>query len=90
MFVSLAAHVRQVAELIYGLRALGCTRTKGEDQTMCFLSDSFDIMGNAADLQASGDLPEVDVVKVRMTKLSGAVACSGSGSKYDPASQGQI
>lgn len=53
-----------MAELITGLEELGCTRTTGEDQTVCVLSDSFNQMGNAADLQASGDLPEVEVVKV--------------------------
>lgn len=56
---------RQVAELIAGLADLGCTRTMGEDQTVCVMSDSFDIFGNAAALQASGDLPQVEVVKVR-------------------------
>ncbi|CAN0353195.1 unnamed protein product, partial [Hapterophycus canaliculatus] len=53
----------QVAELIAGLQDLGCTRTTGEDQTVCVISDSFDQSGNAADLQASGDLPQVEVVK---------------------------
>lgn len=55
----------KVAELIAGLQELGCTRTTGEDQTVCVLSDSFDDLGNAADLEASGDLPPVDVVKVK-------------------------
>ena len=32
---------------------------------MCVMSDSFDTRGGAADLQASGDLPDVEVVKVR-------------------------
>ena len=54
----------QVAELISGLQDLGCTRTMGEDQTVCVLSDSFDIFGNALALQASGDLPQVEVVRV--------------------------
>eukprot|EP00904_Undaria_pinnatifida_P008988 jgi/Undpi1/5219/HiC_scaffold_2.g00501.m1 len=56
-----AAH--QVQELIDGLQELGCLRTKGEDQTLCVLSDSFDNNGGAAALQQSGDLPPVDVVK---------------------------
>ena len=55
---------QQVAELIAGLQELGCTRTTGEDQTVCVMSDSFDQLGNAEDLQASGDLPQVEVVKV--------------------------
>lgn len=57
--------VLQVAELIAGLQELGCTRTTGEDQTICILSDSFDYWGNAAVLQELGDLPQVEVVKVR-------------------------
>lgn len=57
--------VPQVAELITGLQELGCTRTTGEDQTVCVMTDSFDYLGNVADLQASGDLPQVEVVKVR-------------------------
>lgn len=54
----------QVDELIQGLQDLGCLRTRGEDQTLCVLSDSFDNKGDASSLQASGDLPPVDVVKV--------------------------
>ncbi len=57
-------NVRKVAELINGLQDLGCTRTTGEDQTVCVMSDSFNALGNAEDLQASGDLPHVQVVKV--------------------------
>lgn len=59
----------QVAELITGLQELGCTRTTGEDQALCVLSDSFDYLGYAAALQASGDLPEVEVVKVRYERM---------------------
>ena len=55
----------QVDELIQGLGELGCLRTTGEDQTLCVLSDSFNHLGGAAGLQMSGDLPDVDVVKVR-------------------------
>ena len=58
------AGVLKVAELIAGLEGLGCTRTTGEDQTVCVMSDSFNTLGGAEDLQASGDLPEVEVVKV--------------------------
>lgn len=56
--------VLQVAELIAGLENLGCSSTTGAGQTLCVLSDSFNNNGNAAALQASGDLPAVDVVKV--------------------------
>ncbi len=55
---------QQVAELITGLQELGCARTTGEDQTVCVMSDSFNHLGLAEDLQASGDLPLVEVVKV--------------------------
>lgn len=55
----------QVDELIQGLEDLSCLRTTGEDQTICVMSDSFNNLGLAADLQASGDLPAVDVVKVQ-------------------------
>lgn len=48
-----------------GLQDLGCTRMTGEDQTVCVISDSFDQLGYAESLRASGDLPEVIVVKVR-------------------------
>ena len=58
------AGVLKVAELIAGLEDLGCTRTTGEDQTVCVMSNSFNARGGAEDLQASGDLPEVEVVKV--------------------------
>lgn len=61
--------VVQVAELITGLGNLGCSSTAGEGQTLCVLSDSFNVLGNAAGLQASGDLPEVDVVKVRPARV---------------------
>lgn len=81
----------QVAELIAGLQGLGCTRTMGEDQTLCVMSDSFNANGFASLLQSFGDLPVVDVVKVRM-KTSvvsfayyctwvGTVACSKAGPK---------
>jgi len=62
--LSLLLRMLQVAELIAGLDELGCTRTTGEDQTVCVMSDSFDHLGIAEDLQASGDLPQVEVVKV--------------------------
>ncbi|CAN0435025.1 unnamed protein product [Pylaiella littoralis] len=58
-----AGQAHEVAELITGLADLGCTRTMGEDQTVCVMSDSFDRLGFAEDLRASGDLPQVDVVK---------------------------
>lgn len=64
----------QVAELIAGLSDIGCTRTTGEDQTVCVVSNSFDANGAAASLQASGDLPVVEVVKVRRT-TSGFPCC---------------
>ena len=51
-------------ELIQGLEDLGRLRTTGEDQTICVLSDSFSNTGGADALEASGDLPPVDVVKV--------------------------
>lgn len=51
--------------LIAGLEEMGCANTQGEGQTLCVMSDSFDAQGNAADLQASGDLPDVYVVEVR-------------------------
>lgn len=54
-----------MAELIAGLKNLGCSSTTGEGQTLCLMSDSFNFLGNAAALQASGDLPAVEVVKVR-------------------------
>lgn len=57
---------KKVAELIAGLRDLGCKRTTGEDQTVCVMSDSFNALGNAEALQASGDLPLVEVVKVSL------------------------
>lgn len=60
-----ANHMFQVDELIQGLGDLGCLRTSGEDQTICVMSDSFNNRGGAAGLQASGDLPDVDIVKVR-------------------------
>ena len=41
----------------------------GEDQTVCVMSDSFDFYGLAASLQASGDLPQVEIVKVRAVLL---------------------
>lgn len=47
-----------------GLEALGCANTKGEGQTVCVLSDSFDANGFVAGLQASGDLPIVDNILV--------------------------
>jgi len=56
----------KVAELIDGLKGLGCQRTTGEDQTVCVMSDSFNALGNAEALQASGDLPLVEVVKVSL------------------------
>lgn len=58
------AGARQVAELITGLKDLGCKRATGEDQTVCVMSDSFNVRGFASDLQDSGDLPNVEVVKV--------------------------
>lgn len=55
----------QVAELVAGLEALGCERTKGEDQTLCIMSDSYNVNGGVPGLVASGDLPaSVDIVKV--------------------------
>lgn len=54
----------QVDELIKGLEDLSCGRTSGEDQTICVMSDSFNNHGGAAVLEALGDLPDVDVVKV--------------------------
>lgn len=48
-----------------GLEARGCQNTRGDGQTLCVMSDSYDFLGGAADLQASGDLPPVvEVVKV--------------------------
>lgn len=58
----------QVDELIQGLEELGCLRTKGEDQTICVVSDSFNAQGFADDLQGVGDLPPVDVVKVMFSR----------------------
>lgn len=58
----------QVAELIAGLQEIGCTRTTGEDQTVCVISNSFNADGTASSLQASGDLPPVEVLKVREKK----------------------
>eukprot|EP00904_Undaria_pinnatifida_P008994 jgi/Undpi1/5224/HiC_scaffold_2.g00506.m1 len=58
-----AGTAHQVQELIDGLEELGCLRTKGEDQTLCVMSDSFDNKGAAGALQEFGDLPPVDVVK---------------------------
>ncbi|CAN0154147.1 unnamed protein product, partial [Ectocarpus sp. 6 AP-2014] len=58
-----AGQAHQVAELIDGLKNLGCTRTTGEDQKLCVLSDSFNYFGDAATLKDLGDLPEVEVVK---------------------------
>eukprot|EP00752_Nemacystus_decipiens_P009696 g8660.t1 len=58
-----AGQAHQVAELVAGLADLGCTRTMGEDQIVCVMSDSFNDNGNAATLQALGDLPDVEVVK---------------------------
>lgn len=57
----------QVAELIAGLENLGCSSTTGEGQTVCVISDSFNFTGGASDLMASGDLPEVEVIRVRLT-----------------------
>lgn len=55
----------QVAELIAGLEALGCERTRGEGQTLCVMSDSYNANGGVPALEASGDLPPlVDIVKV--------------------------
>lgn len=62
-------HVLQVSELMVGLEELGCTRTTGEGQTLCVMSDSFNRLGTAADLVDSGDLPTVGVVKVRLTRV---------------------
>lgn len=64
-----AALVRKVAELVSGLEALGCGRTKGEDQTLCIFGDSFDSLGDAESLQASGELPVVDVITVRIIRF---------------------
>ncbi|CAN0287420.1 unnamed protein product, partial [Ectocarpus fasciculatus] len=58
-----AGQAHQVAELIDGLENLGCTRTAGEDQKLCIMSDSFNYLGDAATLKDLGDLPEVEVVK---------------------------
>eukprot|EP00752_Nemacystus_decipiens_P009695 g8659.t1 len=58
-----AGQAHQVAELVTGLADLGCTRTMGEDQIVCVMSDSFNNNGNAATLQTQGDLPDVEVVK---------------------------
>ncbi|CAB1111813.1 unnamed protein product [Ectocarpus sp. CCAP 1310/34] len=60
---SQAGQAHQVAELIDGLKNLGCTRTTGEDKKLCVLSDSFNYLGKAATLKDSGDLPEVEVIK---------------------------
>lgn len=57
-------HYPQVEELITGLSDLGCTRTTGEDQNVCVLSDSFDTWGHAAGLQQFGYIPAVEVIKV--------------------------
>ncbi|CAN0182350.1 unnamed protein product [Ectocarpus sp. 4 AP-2014] len=61
--ISEAGQAHQVAELIDGLKNLGCTRTTGEDQKLCVMSDSFNYLGDAATLKDLGDLPEVEVVK---------------------------
>ncbi|CAN0148641.1 unnamed protein product, partial [Scytosiphon promiscuus] len=58
-----AGQAHQVPELIAGLEELGCSSTKGEGQTLCVMSDSFNSLGNAAGLQASGDLPPVDIIR---------------------------
>lgn len=50
--------------LIAGLEELGCSNTLGDGQTLCVMSDSFDANGYVEGLQASGDLPDVDVVLV--------------------------
>lgn len=50
--------------MIAGLQELGCANTMGDGQTLCIMSDSFNGLGNAPRLQESGDLPEVEVVKV--------------------------
>ena len=62
-----------MAELIAGLADLGCQRTTGEDQTVCVMSNSFNALGNAEALQASGDLPHVEVVKVCDYRYGGAL-----------------
>lgn len=53
-----------MAKLIAGLEALGCANTQGEGQTLCVISDSFNMNGYADSLQESGDLPEVETVLV--------------------------
>ncbi|CAM9850942.1 unnamed protein product [Ascophyllum nodosum] len=63
MTTSEAVAVHKVTELIEGLQNLGCTRTNGEDTTLCVMSDSFNRKGQASALEASGDLPPVGVVK---------------------------
>lgn len=57
----------QLIELLLGLGL--CRRNRGEDQTICIISDSFNNAAGAADLQASGDLPDVSVVKVIPIKM---------------------
>lgn len=66
-FYARGAMLPQVAELIAGLQDIGCTRTTGEDQTVCVISNSFNAEGTAPSLQASGDLPAVEILKVRRT-----------------------
>ncbi|CAM9831045.1 unnamed protein product, partial [Pylaiella littoralis] len=59
-----AGDAHGVAELISGLQALGCQNTKGEGQILCAISDSFNFLGNAEELQESGELPsDVDVIR---------------------------
>ncbi|CAM9303784.1 unnamed protein product [Choristocarpus tenellus] len=53
----------QVAEAIAALEALGCANTRGEGQTLCAMSDSMNSKGNMQSLQASGDLPDVEIVE---------------------------
>ena len=54
----------EVDELIAGLEKLGCSNIRGEGQTLCVMSDSLNLLGNRADLELSGDLPDVEVIKV--------------------------
>ena len=63
--------------LIAGLEELGCQRTTGEDQTLCIMSDSFNLLGGQSGLQESGDLPPdefLTIVEVRV----GAHSFSGA------------
>ncbi|CAM9844326.1 unnamed protein product [Ascophyllum nodosum] len=62
--VSAAGNAHGVDLLIAGLEELGCERTTGEDQTLCILSDSFNLLGGQFALQESGDLPPEEFLTV--------------------------